>query len=311
MTELSFRAGSAEAGKRLDSALAAHPGVSSRAEAQRLIDGGRVAVDGRRRAKRHVLRPGELVTFRLAEVDGGTEGGTPPFEVAYEDEHLVVVDKPAGLVVHPAAGHRGSTLAGALAGRATGGDDPTRAGIVHRLDRDTSGLMVVAKSEDAFAALQSMVAARELDRRYLALVEGRPPSASGTIDAPLGPDRRRRSLRSTDSDRSKLAVTHFSLLESLPRTTLLGVRLETGRTHQIRAHLSEIGHPVCGDSAYGGGASASRLGLTRHFLHSTRLGFRHPLSGEKLDCESKPPAELRRALDAARREPVSGGPDGD
>jgi len=306
----SFRAGEAEAGLRLDSALASQPGVSSRAEAQRLIDGGRVAVDGEHRAKRHLLRPGELVTFTLGEDTGRWEGESPRFEVAYEDEHLLVVDKPAGLVVHPAAGHRGPTLAGALAGRAAGGDDPARPGIVHRLDRDTSGLMVVAKSEQAFAALRAMVAARELERRYLALVEGRPPSASGTVDAPLGRDRRRRSLRSTDSDRAKSAVTHFSALESLPRTTLLGVRLETGRTHQIRAHLSAIGHPVCGDSAYGGEASGSRLGLTRHFLHSNRLGFCHPLSGENIACESKPPNELRRALDGARREPVSGGPDG-
>jgi len=305
---LEFQAAEAEAGLRLDSALATQPDVSSRAEAQRLIDGGRVAVDGEHRAKRHVLRPGELVTFRLEEDTGRWEGESPRFEVAYEDEHLLVVDKPAGLVVHPAAGHRGPTLAGALAGRAAGGDDPARPGIVHRLDRDTSGLMVVAKSERAFAALRAMVAARELERRYLALVEGRPPSASGTVDAPLGRDRRRRSLRSTDSDRAKSAVTHFSALESLPRTTLLGVRLETGRTHQIRAHLSAIGHPVCADSAYGGGASGLRLGLTRHFLHSHRLGFCHPLSGENLDCESKPPNELRRALDAARREPVSGGP---
>ena len=296
---------------RLDAALAGRPGVSSRAEAQRLIAAGRVEVDGEQRAKRHVLSMGELVTFSLEQDEhGGHEAGLS-FGVAYEDEHLLVVDKPAGLVVHPAAGHRGPTLAGALAGRAGGGDDPARAGIVHRLDRDTSGLMVVAKSEQAFAALRAMVIGRELDRRYLALVEGRPPSASGTVDAPLGRDRRRRSLRSTDSDRPRPAVTHFRVLESLVRTTLLEVRLETGRTHQIRAHLSEIGHPVCGDLAYGGDASRSRLGLTRHFLHSNQLGFRHPIVGEKLNCESKPPAELRRALDAARREPVSVGPVGD
>ncbi|MDQ4072595.1 MAG: RluA family pseudouridine synthase, partial [Actinomycetota bacterium] len=296
---------------RLDAALAGRPSVSSRAEAQRLIAGGRVAVDGEQRAKRHVLRVGELVTFSLEQGERGGPEAAVSFDVAYEDEHLMVVDKPAGLVVHPAAGHRGPTLAGALAGRARGGDDPARAGIVHRLDRDTSGLMVVAKSEQAFAALRAMVIARELDRRYLALVEGRPPSASGTVDAPLGRDRRRRSLRSTDSDRPKPAVTHFRVLESLARTTLLEVRLETGRTHQIRAHLSEIGHPVCGDLAYGGDASRSRLGLTRHFLHSNRLGFRHPIVGEKVNCESKPPAELGRALDAARREPVSVGPVGD
>jgi 23S rRNA pseudouridine1911/1915/1917 synthase len=304
-----FRAGEAEAGERLDVALAARAELSSRAEAQRLIDGGRVTVDGESRAKRHVLSAGEVVDFELEEEEA--PGEAPEFGVPYEDEDLLVVDKPAGLVVHPAAGHRGATLAGALVGRAAGGDDPVRPGIVQRLDRDTSGLMVVAKSERAFEVLTRAIAAREVERHYLALVEGRPPSSSGTIDAPLGRDRRRRALRSTDSERPRPAITHFTVLEELPGTTLLDVRLETGRTHQIRAHLSEIGHPVCGDSAYGGESCGHRVGLTRQFLHSTRLGFCHPISGERFSCESKPPAELRRALDAARRAPVSGGPDGD
>jgi len=304
-----FRAGEKEAGERLDVALAGREEVSSRAEAQRLIDAGRVLVDAEARPKRHVLRAGEEVEFSLEEPAEPAE--VPHFEVPYEDEHLLVVDKPAGLVVHPAAGHRGPTLAGALAGRAAGGEDQARPGIVQRLDRDTSGLMVVAKSERAFAALKEAIAARELERRYLALVGGRPPSSSGTIDAPLGRDRRRRAVRSTDSERARPAVTHFTVLEELPGTTLLDVRLETGRTHQIRAHLAEIGHPVCGDPAYGGARCGEILGLSRQFLHSTRLGFYHPISGERFCCESKPPAELRRALDAARREPVSGGPDGD
>ncbi len=303
-----FRAGEDEAGERLDVTLAAREEVSSRAEAQRLIDAGRVLVDGQPRAKSHVLGVGEEVEFSLEGAEEPAEA--PEFEVPYEDEHLLVVDKPAGLVVHPAAGHRGPTLAGALAGRAAGGDDPMRPGIVQRLDRDTSGLMVVAKSEAAFTALQEAIAARELGRTYLALVEGRPPSASGTIDAPLGRDRRRRALRSTDSARAKAAVTHFTVVEELPTTTLLEVRLETGRTHQIRVHLSEIGHPICGDTAYGGRGCGGRLGLLRQFLHSTRLEFGHPISGERFSCESKPPADLRRALDVARRAPVSGGPDG-
>ena len=304
-----FRAGEGEAGERLDVALAARPEVSSRAEAQRLIDAGRVRVDGEPRPKRHVLGAGEEVEFSLEEP--GEPEEAPPFEVPYEDDDLLVVDKPAGLVVHPAPGHRGPTLVGALAGRAAGGEDPARPGIVQRLDRDTSGLMVVAKSEPAFEGLREAIARRELERTYLALVEGRPPSASGTIDAPLGRDRRRRALRSTDSERGKPAVTHFEVLEELPEATLLEVRLETGRTHQIRAHLAEIGHPVCGDTAYGGGSCGEKLGLSRQFLHSTRLGFCHPISGERFSCESKPPADLRRALDAARRAPVSGGPDGD
>ena len=223
----------------------------------------------------------------------------------------MVVDKPAGVVVHPGAGRRTGTLAQALAGRAAGGPDPARAGIVHRLDRDTSGLMVVAKSDEAHAALTGMIRRREVERRYLALVEGRPDARAGTIDAPLGRDRARRTAMSTSTDRARAAVTHFEVLEALPRTTLLDVRLETGRTHQIRAHLAAIGHPVCGDPRYGGSSSGRRLGLRRQFLHAAHLMFSHPVTGAQVACESKPPADLLRALGAAKREPVSGGPDGD
>ena len=232
------------------------------------------------------------------------------FEVVYEDADLMVVDKPAGLVVHPAPGHAGTTLAEALRGRAAGGADPERAGIVHRLDRDTSGLLVVAKTEAAHAELVAMLARREIQRGYVALVSGHPDAASGTIDAALGRDRSRRDVVSTRTARGRAAITHFSVRELLPRTALLDVRLETGRTHQIRAHLAAIGHPVCGDPRYGGRACGTRLGLERQFLHAAKLMFRHPCSGEIVDCESKPPAELQRSLAAARQEPVPGGPDG-
>jgi len=233
------------------------------------------------------------------------------FDVVYEDDHLLVVDKPAGLVTHPAPGHRGPTLAEALAGRARGGPDPARAGIVHRLDRDTSGLLVVARSEEAHRMLQAQLKARAVRREYLALVSGHPDAESGTIDAPIGRDRVRRTVVSTRSDRPRPAVTRFELVERLPRTALLDVRLETGRTHQIRAHLAAIDHPVCGDRQYGGRACGRRLGLERQFLHAKSLTFSHPETGEIIRCESKPPADLGRALDLARREPVSGGPDGD
>jgi 23S rRNA pseudouridine1911/1915/1917 synthase len=214
------------------------------------------------------------------------------------------------VVVHPAPGYTGPTLAQALAGRAAGGD-PERAGIVHRLDRDTSGLMVVATSEEAHRRLQRLIRRREMTREYLALVEGAPASDSGTVDAPLGRDRVNRTTVSTRTDRARPAVTHFEVLERLVHTSLLRVRLETGRTHQIRAHMAAIGHPVCGDRQYGGGDCGRRLGLDRQFLHSARLMFNHPFTGAQVACESKPPADLRRSLDAARREPVSGGPDGD
>jgi 23S rRNA pseudouridine1911/1915/1917 synthase len=303
-------AGPDDAGVRLDSFLAARGAAPSRAAAGRLIDSGAVTVGGRTRPKSHRLAEGDSVAVVRVE-ERPEASGDVPFEVVFEDEHLLVIDKPPGVVIHPAPGHHGPTLAQALAGRALGGPDPERAGIVHRLDRDTSGLLVVAKSEEAHAAMRRLMRARRITREYLALVEGRPATESGTIDAPLGRDRVRRTVVSTRSDRARAAVTYFRVLERLPRTTLIRVRLETGRTHQIRAHMAAIGHPVCGDRHYGGGNCGKRFGLNRQFLHASRLMFRHPLSGELLQCESKPPVDLRRALDVARREPVSGGPDGD
>ena len=300
-----------DAGLRLDAFLAARGAVASRAAGQRLIESGAVRVDGRARPKNHRMVTGEDVSLELAVDDASQE---PPaelsFDVVFEDEHLMVVDKPAGLVTHPAPGHAGPTLAAALRGRAAGGLDPQRAGIVHRLDRDTSGLLLVAKDESAYEALQRQMKAREVGRAYTALVTGHPDADSGTIDAPIGRDRARRTVVSTTTDRPRSAVTHFEVLERLPRTALLRVRLETGRTHQIRAHLAAIGHPVCGDPQYGGRACGRRLGLERQFLHAGKVMFRHPVTGELQICESKPPADLRRALDVARREPVSGGPDG-
>ena len=211
----------------------------------------------------------------------------------------MVVDKPAGLVTHPAPGHRGPSLADATGGL-----------MVHRLDRDTSGLLMVAKTEEAHRALQAQLKAREVRREYLALVSGHPDAETGTIDAPLGRDRRNRTVMSTRTDKPRRAVTHFEVVQRLPRTALLRVRLETGRTHQIRAHLAAIDHPICGDPSYGGVPCGRRLGLERQFLHATLLMFRHPVTGEMEVCESKPPVDLHRALDVAIREPVSGGPDG-
>ena len=283
------------AGERLDVFLAAHAG--SRTAAQRLIEGGHVTVDGTLKAKRQVLAGGELV--RVEEPSGDVPAATVPdaqFAVAWEDEHLIVVEKPAGVVVHPARGHRHGTLAQALAGRVAGGLDPERAGIVHRLDRDTSGLLVVARSEPVHAALKSLLAARDLVREYLALVEGRPPARRGTIDAPLGRDRRVRTRTSTDTEEPREAVTHFEIERALPQDTLLRVRLDTGRTHQIRAHLLAIGHPVAGDPDYG---TPGRHGLKRQFLHAARLAFPHPVTGEPVDVTSPLPDDLVAALKRA------------
>ncbi len=297
-------AGPDDAGLRLDAFLAARGAAPSRAAAQRMIERAEVLVDGAERPKNHRVEEGDRVV--VAEPSGAPPVQEPPatvpFEVVFEDEHLMVVDKPAGVVMHPAPGHRGPTLAEALAGRAA---------IVHRLDKDTSGVVLAAKGDEVRERLQRMLKAREVTRQYTALVEGHLDADAGTIDAPIGRDRANRTVMSTRTDRGRDAVTHFEVVERLPRTTLLRVRLETGRTHQIRAHLAAIGHPVVGDPQYGGRESGRRLGLSRQFLHASKLMFSHPASGELLACESKPPVELRHAIDTARREPVSGGPDGD
>jgi 23S rRNA pseudouridine1911/1915/1917 synthase len=220
-----------------------------------------------------------------------------PFSIAYEDEHLLVVDKAPGVVVHPARGHREDTLSQLLAGSASGGD-PQRAGIVHRLDRDTSGLLVVARSERAHALLQKALARREIEREYLALVRGRPPARSGTIEAPIGRDPRVRTRMAVGGAHAREARTHFELDRAFADTSLLRLRLETGRTHQIRVHLRAIGHPVVGDPEYGG---AKLLGLERQFLHATRLAFDHPLTGERIEVRSPLPADLQSALERAEK----------
>lgn len=218
-------------------------------------------------------------------------------QILYEDEHMLVVEKPAGMVVHPARGHSEGTLAQLLAGVAAGGE-AVRAGIVHRLDRDTSGLLIVAKSEQAHARLQAALAAREIRREYLALVEGRPPSRTGTIEAPVGRDPRVRTRMAVGGQFPRQAVTHFTLEREMPESSLLRLRLETGRTHQIRVHLQAIGHPVCGDPEYG---TAGRYGLARQFLHAARLELAHPITGAPVQVVSELPEDLRAALERAER----------
>jgi len=283
------------AGTRLDRFLATPLG--SRARAQALIDAGRVRVDGELRPKRHLVAAGETIEIDDSALESGlVPDDQAPFEVAYEDDQLLVVDKPAGVVVHPARGHTAGTLAQALAGRAAGGEDPWRAGIVHRLDRDTSGLLVVAKSDAVHRALKALLAQRHLRREYLALVDGHPSARSGTIDAPIGRHRRDRKLMSIDSDEPREARTHFELERLLPDAALLRVSLETGRTHQIRVHLAAIGHPISGDPQYG---SRDRFGLARQFLHAARLAFPHPVTGEEVDVRSDLPSDLAAALERA------------
>jgi 23S rRNA pseudouridine1911/1915/1917 synthase len=292
---LDLEVGRDAAGTRLDRFLAAPLG--SRARAQTLIDERRVLVDGRERPKRYEVRAGERVVVLATDPQAAEPAAVEvSFGVPFEDEHLLIVDKPAGVVVHPARGHRTGTLAQALSGRGAGGDEPWRAGIVHRLDRDTSGLLVVAKSDAVHRALKALIAQRRVRREYLALVDGRPEARSGTIDAPIGRHRRDRVLMSIDSDDPREARTHFSIERLLPSATLLRVILETGRTHQIRVHMAAIGHPVLGDRHYGG---AMRYGLERQFLHATRLAFEHPVTGAPVDVCSPLPDDLAAALERA------------
>jgi 23S rRNA pseudouridine1911/1915/1917 synthase len=282
------------AGARLDRFVADH--VGSRAAAERVIAAG-VLVDGQRRPKSWRLEGGEEVAFEPPQGPAPVEhDASVPVRAAWEDEHLVVVDKPAGVVVHPAPGHAGGTLVHRLVGVAAGGEDDRR-GIVHRLDRDTSGLLVVAKSDAAYEQLQTVVRTRALEREYLALVKGHPRSRRGTIEAPIGRDRTDPLRRSLDTETPRDAVTHFELLEQLRGHALLRVRLETGRTHQIRVHLAAIDLPVSGDPVYG---VPGDLGLERQFLHAQRLAFDHPLTGERVDVSSPLPPDLEAALERAR-----------
>jgi len=288
------------AGERLDRFLASLPELGSRGVAERLLDTGTVLVDGRPLGKSHRLAGGEELEFEPPQ-EVATELTPEPMNlrIAFEDEHLMVVDKPAGLVVHPASGHATGTLVHGLLEHDIAGGDAARPGIVHRLDRDTSGLMVVARSEEAHARLQDLVRKRALERHYGALVVGRPRSRSGRVEAPIGRDRRDPLRQSLDTDKPREAITHFEVRELLERHTLLDVRLETGRTHQIRVHLAAIGLPVAGDNVYG---RSRELGLERQFLHAGRLAFPHPFTEERVDVESPLPADLSAALERARRD---------
>jgi len=278
------------AGERFDRFLAGHLG--SRAAAARAIDAGAL-VDGRTRERSYRLAGGERIELPAAAPVVAAELTGPPPRIAWEDEYLAVVDKPAGLTVHPGAGRPAGTLVDALAGLVSGGE-PGRPGIVHRLDRDTSGLMVVARSEEAHKRLSALVKRRGLERTYLALVRGQPASRTGRIEAPIGRDRDDPTRFSLETDTPRDAITHFELAESHRGSSLLRVKLETGRTHQIRVHLAAIGLPVVGDRVYG----VTDPALSRQFLHASRLAFPHPFTDELVDVESPLPPELARYLAA-------------
>jgi 23S rRNA pseudouridine1911/1915/1917 synthase len=295
---LKLRVPDEAAGERLDRFLASLPEVGSRGVAERLLGSGKVFVDGRPLDKSRRLAGGEELDFEPPEkASAELEPEQMDLRIAFEDEHLIVVDKPAGLVVHPGSGHATGTLVHGLLEHDVAGGDAARPGIVHRLDRDTSGLMVVARSEEAHVRLQALVRSRALERHYTALVVGRPRSRAGRIDAPIGRDRRDPLRHSLDTDKPREAVTHFEVNELFARHTLLDVRLETGRTHQIRVHLAAVDLPVAGDAVYG---RPRELDLERQFLHAGRLAFPHPFTAERVDVESPLPADLSGALERAR-----------
>lgn len=258
---------------------------------------GQVRVNGALRPKSHRVAAGDVLEIVLdSRPETTLEHEQAELALAYEDEYLLVVDKPSGLVVHPGAGRAEGTLAHALVGLAAGGEDPDRPGIVHRLDRETSGLLVVARTEEAYRGLAGIVRRRALERGYVALVRGRPRSRTGRIEAPIGRDRVDPTRRSLDTEAPRAAVTHFALTEPLGDYALLDVRLETGRTHQIRVHLAAIELPIVGDRTYG----VQGLGLTRQFLHAGSLAFPHPVTGERIEAVSPLPKDLAAALEVAR-----------
>jgi 23S rRNA pseudouridine1911/1915/1917 synthase len=282
-----FEVGPGEDGQRLDRLAAGRLGLS-RGVVRRLLDGGSLLVDGRWESASYRARTGEMV-----EADVPDEGLGPeeeiPVPIVFEDEHLIVVDKPAGLVVHPGAGNPSGTLVNALLDRGiSGGEEPSRPGVVHRLDRDTSGLMVLARGEPTYSRLVGMMSRREVGRVYRAVVVGVGLPETGTVEAPVGRDPDNPTLMAAGV--GKEAVTHFEKLEESVEHTMLRVRLETGKTHQIRVHLSAIGYPVYADPLYGTPVPGRRL-----WLHAERLSFRHPVTGEQQEFEARIPEDLERA----------------
>lgn len=285
--------------RRLDVFLAGCPGIVSRSSAQSLIESGRAVVNDRERPKNHHLKIGDEVAYELPEDKAPTvEAQLMPLSIIYEDNEIIIVDKQAGLVVHPAAGNYSGTLVNALlahTGLANIGA-PLRPGIVHRLDKETSGLMVAAKTDHAYMSLVKQLRDRRVTRTYLTLVEGIFGENEGRIDAPIGRSPKDRKLMAVTPKGGREAVTNFMVLSTAGGYSLLRVTLETGRTHQIRVHMKFIKHPVIGDPVYGGHGGGRQLGLERQWLHAAKLEFDHPSTGERVVFTAGLPADLKEAL---------------
>lgn len=300
-------------GARLDKALAEAAGLS-RARVQALIDEGRVEIAGKP-ATSASMKVAEGTAFRITvppAIDAAAAPEDIPLAIAFEDAHLIVVDKPAGLVVHPAAGNLTGTLVNALLhhcrGELSGIGGVARPGIVHRIDKDTSGLLVVAKTDAAHEGLAAQFAAHSVHRRYVAVCAGHPSPAEGTIDARIGrsdADRKKMTVLPNNSSRGKSAITHYTVIERLAGAAVIECRLETGRTHQVRVHCASISHPLLGDPAYGRTPKSLRpvldqTGFARQALHAAELGFQHPVTQEMVQFRSDLPADMTELIDQLR-----------
>lgn len=293
-----------ERGERLDIVVSRRAEVS-RSRAQKMIDEHLVTVDGQPARKNRLLNPGEIVSWDLPERhDGATRPEDLPLSIVHEDDHLVVVDKSADMVMYPGPGHCSGTLLNALLSRypdIEGVGEEGRPGVFHRLDRGTSGLVAVARTVPAYHAMVEMMRSRSVTRVYMALVTGSVPAQAGTIDAPVARSRKNRKKMAVDAHAGRQAVSTFEVKERFPAGfTLVEVKLHTGRTHQIRVHFSHIGHPVAGDPVYSRGKASRHLGLQRQFLHACRLAFEHPLTGEALDFASALPPDLEAVVESLR-----------
>jgi 23S rRNA pseudouridine1911/1915/1917 synthase len=292
-----------EAGQRLDRYLAGPLASLSRTQIQQLIDSGVIQVNGRSSKAGYAVRAGDEILIELSAASGQEQQVKPqalPLDIVYEDNDLLIINKAPGMVVHPAPGHYEDTLVNALLAyypELQAFDADHRLGIVHRLDRDTSGLLIVAKNARAQVALVEQMQRHEVVKRYLALVEGIVSLDQGSIDAPIGRDPRHRQQMAITTLGSREARTHFRVLERFARHTLLLLQLETGRTHQIRVHLKAIGHPVVGDATYGSGSVIRGSHLQRQFLHAYQLQFAHPITGKPLEFEAPLPDDLQTVLD--------------
>jgi 23S rRNA pseudouridine1911/1915/1917 synthase len=300
------------AGQRLDRFLATVPELGTRSRAKSLIDRGLVCVDGTPRKSAHVLRAGQRIAVAVPPPEPAGVAAEPlPLVVLYEDAHLLAIDKPPGMVVHPAPGARRGTVVNALLhrlGALEGVGDPERPGIVHRLDRDTSGVLLVARTPQALAGLARQFHDRTLSKRYVAVVHGVVRAAGGVIDQAIGRHPRERKRMSLRARRGRAAVTRYEVVERFRGATLLRLAPETGRTHQLRVHLAGLGHPIVADRLYGGGGrctagvAAAALGACpRQALHAESIAFAHPVTGVPVAVRSPLPADLESLLDALRR----------